>query len=90
MMTILIYAAISIVLVLIALTWAVLVRYLARRRKVVPELANMRFDLRRFFHADLPSVGDGANMRTTEGFVATMNKRKLDSIRRTRTVSREI
>lgn len=90
MMTVLTYLAIALILGLIALTWAVLVRYMARRRDIVPELARMRFNLKAFFKANLPPVGDGANMRTTEGFVATTNKGKLDSIQQTRTVSREI
>jgi hypothetical protein len=81
---------IVLVLVLFALTWAVLIRYMARRREYTPELARMRFNLKTFFGASLPPVGDGANMRVTEGFVATTRNGKLDSLKQTRTVSREI
>ena len=90
MMSVLIYAAIVAVLISITLTWSVLTRYLRRRREIAPELVRMRFGLKAFFTASLPPVGDGANMRTTEGFVATTTNRKLDSIRQTRTVSREL
>lgn len=93
MKTILIIAAIAVigvVLISIAITWSVLVRYMARRREVGPELVRMRFGLKAFFTANLPPVGDGANMRTSEGFVATTAKGKLDSVRQTRTVSREL
>jgi hypothetical protein len=90
MMTALTYLAISLVVALFALTFSVLIRYLSRRGEVAPELVRMRFGLKAFFNASLPPVSDGANMRTTEGFVATTTNGKLDSIRKTRTISREL
>lgn len=90
MKTILIYAAIVAVLISITITWSVLIRYLNRRNEIAPELVRMHFDLKAFFKASLPPVGDGANMKTTHGFVATTTNGKLDSIRQTRTVSREL
>lgn len=76
--------------VLLAMTFAVLTRYLTRKREYTSEFAKMGFGLKEFFRAELPPVSEGANMRTTEGFVATTNKGQLDSIKQTRTVSREL
>lgn len=90
MKAILIPVLFVVMLPIIALTWAVTVRYMVRRREEAGELARMGFNLDAFFEASLPPVDDGANMRTTKGFVATTNKGKVDSIRQTRTISREL
>jgi hypothetical protein len=85
-----IYAQIGLACVLLAMTFAVTMRYIVRRSERTSELAKMGFGLGAFFQAKLPKVSEGANMRTTEGFAATTNKGKLDSIKQTRTISREL
>ena len=90
MQTVWIYAQIALACALLAMTFAVTMRYLTRHREKTSELIKMGFGLKAFLGAKLPPVSEGANMRTTEGFVATTYKGKLDSIRQTRTISREL
>jgi hypothetical protein len=75
---------------LLIMTFSIMMRYLNRRSEYTSELAKMGFGLREFFFAKLPPVSDGANMRSTEGFIATTNNGCLDSIEQTRTISREL
>jgi hypothetical protein len=90
MQTIWIYVQIVFACSLLAMICALTMRYLTRYSERTSELIKMGFGLKEFFGASLPPVSEGANMRTTQGFVATTSDGKLDSIKQTRTVSREL